>query len=283
MFRANYRLLFYLLSILLLASCTKPNQYFAREKYAVTSSNLNIRIDPTRLSRTIGTLTKGDTITALASDKYWIMVKVGDQTGFVSNEYIKKLKPIATPPLFSFIEQNASWKGWSFWPLALLLIALWAISEHGLMRYESGLKNRLKIDVKEISIAPLVFFVAGILTAILYIYWKDQVIESLFHKTSFLPSGMGNIAWIIWLQIFSIILGMIVDYIGSIYRSGIKYGHVTFLMEFGINLIIFTTTLFLTLGLFVVGIILLVLFFAILYTFIVTENSKTFSGFLSGK
>lgn len=283
MVRANYRLLFYLLSILLLASCTKPNQYFARERYIVTTSNLNVRIDPTRLSRNIGTLTKGDTIIALASDKYWIMVRVGDQTGFVSNEYIRKLKPVAIPALFTFIEQKANWKEWSFWLISIILIALWVISELKLMRYEHRLKNQLKIDLKKISISPLVFFVAGILTAVLYLHWKDQVIESLFHKTSFLPSGMGNIAWIIWLQFFAIILGMVIDFIGSIYRSGIRYGHVTFLMEQGINLIIFTTAFFLTLSLYVAAIAFLVLFFAILYTIIVTENSKTFSGFISGK
>jgi hypothetical protein len=282
MFRSNYLFLFYLISVLLLASCTKPNQYLARERYIVATNNLNVRIDPTRLSRTIGTLEKGDTIIALASDKFWVMVKVGDQTGFVSNEYLKKLKPIAAPKLVSFIERNSNWKGWSFWIISILLITLWVISELGLMRYENRLRNQLRINVKKVSVAPLVFFVAGILTAVLYLHWKDQVIESLFHKSSFLPRGLGNIAWIIWLQFFTIVLGMIVDFIGSIYRSGIKYGQLTFLMEQGINLIIFTTSFFLTLSLYIAAIVFLVLFFAILYTIIVTENSKTFSGILSG-
>ena len=283
MSKANYRVLFYLLSILLLASCTKPNQYIARERYFVTSTNLNIRTDPTQLSKPIGTLVKGDTIVALASDKYWVLVKVGDQTGFVSIEYLKKLKPFVAPVFISFIEQNASWRTWIFWPISIILMALWVISELLLMRYENNLKRRFKVNTKNISISPLVFFATGIITAVLYLYWKDEVIEALFYHFSVIPRGMGNIAWIIWVQYLTILLGMIVDFIGSIYRSGIKYGHVTFLMELGINLIIFTTSFFLTLSLFVLAIVILTLLFAVLYTIIVTENSKTFSGFLSGK
>jgi hypothetical protein len=283
MSKANYKVLFYLLSIVVLASCTKPNQYAARERFIVTSTNLNIRIDPTQLSRPIGTLSKGDTIVALAADKYWVLVKVGDQTGFVSSEYLKKLKPMEAPKFISFVERNANWKTWSFWPIAIFLIALWVISELWLMRYENNLKRRFNVHAKNISISPLVFFAAGIITAVLYLYWKDEVIEALFYHFSIIPRGMGNIAWIIWIQYVTILIGLIVDFIGSIYRSGIKYGHVTFLMELGINIIILITSFFLTLSLFVLAIVILILLFAVLYTIIVTENSKTFSGFLSGK
>lgn len=280
----KYRnLIVYLLIILLFASCTKPNQYYAPEKYVVTSNNLNIRIDPTRLSGNIGTLSKGDTIVALASDKFWVMVKVEDQTGFVSIEYIKKLAPNATPKFVKLIERNADWKSWPFWVLALFLITLWVAAEFGIMIYENRLKNKFGVNAKKISVTPLVFFAAGILTAVLYLLWKDQVIESLFYNFSILPKGLGSIAWIVWLQCLAIVLGMIIDFIGSLYKSGLKYGHVTFLMEQGTNLIIFSTAFFLTISLFVAAIVFLVVFFAILYTIIVTENSKSFSGFINRK
>ena len=275
MFTNKYRVLLYLLLILLLGSCTKPNQYYARERYIVTSKDLNIRIDPTQLSKSIGTLTKGDTIIALASDSHWIMVTVGDQTGFVSNEYIKKIGPLATPKAILFIERNADWGKWSFWAIAVILISLWILSGLGLMRYENRIKKNFGVNTKSISVSPLVFFVAGILTAVLYLYSKDEVIEALFYKFSFLPRGLGNIAWIIWIQGLSIVLGVIVDFIGTIYQSGIKHGYVTFLMEQGINLIIFSTSIFLTLSLFVVAIVFLIVLFAILYTISVTENSKS--------
>ena len=228
-------------------------------------------------------LKKGDTIIALASDKYWVMVKVGDQTGFVSIEYVKRIDPISAPKIISFIERSADWRRWPFWIISILLFALWVISELGFMRYENHLKIKYNVNTKKISVTPLVFFATGILTAILYLYWKDQVIESLFYKSSFLPRGMGSIAWIIWILYLTLLLGMIIDFIGSIYRSGIKYGLVTFLMELGINLIIFLTTFFLVISLFVVAIIFLIVFFAILYTIVVTENSKSFSGFIVGK
>jgi len=280
--RKHY-LYLYLLFILLLASCTKPNQYFARERYIVTTNTLNIRIDPTQLSKNIGVLKKGEIITALASDKYWVMVKVGDQTGFVSIEYVKKIDPIAAPKIVSFIERSADWVKWQFWVISIILITLWVISELGLMQYENRLKIKFNINAKKISVTPLVFFATGILTAILYLYWKDQVIESLFYKFSFLPRGMGSIAWIIWILYLTLLLGMIVDFSGSIYRSGIKYGAVTFIMELGINFIIFLTTFFLIISLFMAAIIFLIVFFAILYTIVVTENSKSFSGFIVGK
>ncbi len=277
----KHNILLYLLLAFILASCTKPNQYYARERYIVTSNNLNIRIDPTQLSKTIGTLTKGDTLIALASDKYWIMIKVDDQSGFVSNEYIKKLAPFATPKLMLIIERNADRKAWQFWVISILLITLWVAAEFGVIIYEDRLKRKFGISAKKISVTPLVFFASGIIIAILYLLWKDQVIESLFYNFSILPKGMGSIAWIIWIQCVAIILGMIVDFTGSIYRSGVKYGHVTFLLEQGINLVIFTTAFFLTISMFVAAIIFLVVFFAILYTIIVTENSKSFSGFIS--
>lgn len=272
-----------LIFILLFASCTKPNQYFARERYVVTSNNLNIRIDPTRLSGNIGTLKKGDTIEALASDKYWVMLKVGDQTGFVSIEYLKKLEPVTAPELIKIIEKFANWRVWQFWIICVFLIALWIAAELGLLRYESRLKKRFGINAKKISVTPLIFFVVGILTGILHLFWKDQVIESLFYKFSILPKGMGSIAWIIWIQCLVVLIGIIIDFVGSIYRSGIKYGHVTFLIEQGVNLVILFTTFFLTISMFVAAIIFLIIFFAILYTIVVTENSKSFSGFLSGR
>ncbi len=283
MIKKKYRVLFYLLFITLLVSCTKPNQYFTRDRYIVTTNNLNIRIDPTRLSGNIGNLSKGDTVIALASDKYWIMIKVDDQTGFVSNEYLKKIGPIATPKLFSFIERNSDWGKWQFWVISIILIGLWISAELGLIKYENHLKKKFGVNSKRIPVTPIIFFVSGILIGVLYLYWKDQVIESLFYNFSFSPKGMGNMGWIIWIQGLAIALGIIVDFIGSLYRSGIKYGHITFLMEQGINLVLFTITLFLTISLFVVAIIFLIILFAILYTIAVTENSKSFSGFIAEK
>jgi len=279
----NHNAYLYLLLLLALASCTKPNQYFARERYIVSSKNLNIRIDPTQLSKTIGTLTKGDTIVALASDKYWVMIKIENQSGFISKDYLVKLGPLATPKFIKLIERNADWKVWQFWLISMLLISLWISAELGLMKYENRLKREFGINAKNISVTPLIFFVAGILTGILFLYWKDEVIESLFYNFSPLPKGMGSIAWIIWIQCLLIVLGLIIDFIGSLYRSGLKYGYITFFMEQGTNLIIFATAIFLTISAFVAAIAFLIVFFAILYTIVVTENSKSFSDFFTRK
>ena len=269
--------------VVLLASCSKPKQQLARERFIVTTNNLNIRIDPTQLSKTIGILSKGDTIIALAADKFWVMVKVDNQTGFIASEYLKKLAPIKPPNFLSFLEKYTSPKNLYFWLSTLILLSAWILLELKLMKYEKHLKEKYQINTKKISVTPLIFFASAILTAILYLFWRDQVIESLFYKFSFLPKGMGSIAWIIWIQFATITIGLIIDLIGSIYLSGVKYGFTIYLFEQGINLIIFSTALFLTLTFFVAAIVVLVIFFAILYTFIVTENGKSFPRFISAK
>ncbi len=269
--------------MVLLASCSKPKQQLARERFIVTTNNLNIRIDPTQLSKTIGILSKGDTIIALASDRYWVMVKVENQTGFIASEYLKKLAPIKPPKFLSFLEKYTNPNNLYFWLSTIFLLSAWVLLELRLMKYEKRLKEKYQINTKKISVTPLIFFASAILTAILYLYWRDQVIESLFYKFSFLPKGMGSIAWIIWIQFSTIAIGLIIDLIGSIYLSGLKYGLTIFFFEQGINLIIFSTALFLTLTFFVAAIVILVIFFAILYTFIVTENGKSFSRLVVGK
>jgi hypothetical protein len=273
----------FVIIILLFASCTKPTQQFARERYIVVSKNLNIRIDPTQFSKTIGILSRGDTIIALASDKYWVMVKIGDQTGFVSNDYLKKLSPIKSPKIVTIIEQNANWKSWKFWMISALMISLWVFTGIKLMFYKNQLKSKSGISTKRISIAPMVLFVSGILIAVLYLFWKDEIVEALFYSFSIFPKGTGSIAWIIWIQFTAVVFSLIFDLVGYIYYSGFKYGGITFSLELGINLLIFLIAFFLTISAFIAGIIFIILFFSILYTITVTENSTSFSELIKGK
>jgi len=123
--KVKYYTLIFFAIVLFLTSCTRPKQNNTKERFVVTSNSLNIRIDPTQLSKPIGTLSKGDTITALASDNYWIMVKVGDQAGFVSNQYLKRIGPIMIPAFITLVERNASIEKWQFWVIAIILILLW--------------------------------------------------------------------------------------------------------------------------------------------------------------
>lgn len=280
--KKNIGLLF-ILFIILFASCNKPNQSNKKERFVVTSNNLNIRNDPTQLSKTIGTLAKGDTVIALASDNYWIMIKAGNQTGFVSNQYLKRLGPPPIPAIIMLIEKNADWGKWQFWVIAVALIAVWAATQLGFLRYVRNLKRKQGIGSKNISFSPLTVFVASILTALLYLFWKDDVIDSLFVNFNLIPQNAGYIAWFIWSLCVTVLISIIIDLISAIYYSGIKYGFITFTIEQGINAAILATTFFLTISLFLAAIVFLIVFFAILYTIIVTENSKSQSGFIPEK
>jgi len=283
MFLKNYFGLPFILFIILFASCNKPNQSSTKERFVVTSSNLNIRNDPTQLSRTIGSLTKGDTVIALASDKYWIMVKVGDQTGFVSNQYLQRIGHPPTPAIILAIEKNSDWGKWQFWVIAVILIAIWTTAQLGLLRYIRNLKRRQGIGSKNISFSPLTVFVASILTALLYLFWKEDVIDSLFGNFYIIPQNAGYITWFIWILSVTVLISIVIDLVSAIFYSGFKYGFITFIIEQGINAAILTTTFFLTISLFLAAIVFLIVFFAILYTIIVTENSKSQSGFIPEK
>ena len=281
--KVKYYTLIFFAIVLFLTSCTRPKQNNTKERFVVTSNSLNIRIDPTQLSKPIGTLSKGDTITALASDNYWIMVKVGDQAGFVSNQYLKRIGPIMIPAFITLVERNASIEKWQFWVIAIILILLWVGSELLLLNYEKNLKKNQSISSKNISFSPLVVFVSSILISLLYLYWKDEVIDNLFNNFYIIPKGNDSIAWFIWILVTIISIAILIDLIGSIYKSGVKQGSIIFLSEQLINIVILSTTFFLTITLFLGAIVFLILFFAILYTIIVTENSKSISGFLTGK
>lgn len=279
----RFTLLFICLFIPILNSCIKPGQNNIKERYIVTSRNLNIRSDPSQLSRIIGTLSKGDTIIALASDKYWIMITFGDQSGFISNAFLQKLKPLPVPPIFTFIDSHSNWKTLRFWVVTIILVILWILISTGVTRYENYLKRMKGISTKGISISPLIFFVSGILTAVLYLFWKEQVIEYLFYHFSFIPHKMGIVAWTIWGQILALLSAMAIDAIGSIYKSGLIYGFLTFLIEQIENLAILTTTLFLTISLFLFAIIVLTIFFTMQYISMVTENQKSITGIFTGR
>ncbi len=274
------RLLFSFITLVLFCSCTKPERNNTRERYVVTSRNLNIRSDPSKLSRAIGSLSRGDTIVALASDKYWIMIRNGNQTGFISNEFMKKIEPYPTPFPFSFIDHNSDWHSWRFWAITMLFLALWTLSAIGISRYENYLRKENGIKIKNLSISPIVFFVAGILTGVLYLFWKDQLIESIYHKFSFNPIGKEAILMVLLGQGIFVLTGLIIDLIGNLIKSGRYYGSILFLLYLLENMIIFFTTLYFTISVFLLAIIVLTIFFAIQYIALASQKDSSLTDIL---
>ena len=272
----------YLILVILLYSCAKPEQTI-RERYIVTSRNLNIRSDPSRLSKIIGTLSKGDTIIAVASDKYWIMIKQGNESGFISNEFLKKIEPYRSPFPFNLIDRFSNWKSWSFWVITLVAILLYILITIWINNFETYLKREIGLQTKNLSISPIVFFVSGILTGVLYLFWKDQLIEAYYYKFTVNPFGKEMIYWALLGQILILLAGLIVDLLASVYKSGLRYGLYIFLIEFFENTLVFFVTLYLTISLFLVAIIFLTLFFAMQYITMVSDNGKSFSELLSRK
>jgi uncharacterized protein YgiM (DUF1202 family) len=91
MIRIVIRILLVAVFLYITASCVEPGHYQTRERYVVDTKSLFIRSAPSPISEIISSYKQGDTIVALASDKYWVMVKRGSKTGFVSTDYLKRL------------------------------------------------------------------------------------------------------------------------------------------------------------------------------------------------
>ncbi len=264
----------------LLSSCIEPGQFGTRERYVVTSRNLNVRSDPSRIARVIGTLSQGDTITALASNQYWIMIRYNDQSGFIAGEYIRPLEPIETPWVFRLIEDNSNWKTAKFWLIATGIVLLWIAFEYSSVKTRNMLALKRGVPVKAMMVSPLIAFASGILLGVLYLFWKDQVIESLFHRFTILPQGLGMISWVIWLQAVAICSGLAVDLIGSIFKSGMLWGSVIFLVVAFNCMVIYISTVYLTISLFITAIVFLVLVFGVQYILAVSATSRSKSGLL---
>jgi N-acetylmuramoyl-L-alanine amidase len=62
-------------------------------KGIVTVDHLNIRTFPSMTSDAIGTLNTGNEITILGEENGWIQISAGGQNGWISGQYVEKMKP----------------------------------------------------------------------------------------------------------------------------------------------------------------------------------------------
>lgn len=65
---------------------------FAGNKYAITTSNLNLRESNSKNSISLKVLNQGDTLEILSTDQNWSKVKIDNVEGYVSSEYLSKIE-----------------------------------------------------------------------------------------------------------------------------------------------------------------------------------------------
>jgi len=274
MIRIVIRILLVAVFLYITASCVEPGHYQTRERYVVDTKSLFIRSAPSPISEIISSYKQGDTIIALASDKYWVMVKRGSKTGFVSTDYLKKIAPPKTPAFLDKIESIANWKSWYFWVIAVAITLLWLFIDEMIIKFKQKLKNQHEISVKGLLITPVVFFVNAIMCGVLYINWKDQLLESLHKGFSLVPENLDIISWVLWIQLLILLIGISLDLLGSIFKSGVAWGILLTLIDLLLGVYIFAVSFYLTISLYYFAIIFLLIFFGSQYISMVYQNSK---------
>lgn len=274
MIRIFIRILLVAAFLSVTASCVEPGHYQTRERYVVDTKSLFIRSAPSPVSEIISSYKQGDTIIALASDKYWVMVKRGSKTGFVSTDYLKKIDSPKTPVILEKVEGIANWKSWYFWVIAVAVTLLWVFIDEMIIKFKEKLKNKHEISVKGLLITPVVFFVNAIMCGVLYINWKDQLLESLHKGFSLVPENLDIISWVLWIQLLILLIGISLDLLGSIFKSGVAWGALLTLIDLLLGVYIFAVSFYLTISLYYFAIIFLLIFFGSQYISMVYQNSK---------
>lgn len=274
MIRIIIRILLVAVFLYITASCVEPGHYQTRERYVVDTKSLFIRSAPSPISEIISSYKHGDTIVALASDKYWVMVKRGSKTGFVSTDYLKKIEPPKTPAFLDKVESIANWKSWYFWVIAVAITLFWVFIDEMIIKFKEKLKNKHEISVKGLLITPVVFFVNAIMCGVLYINWKDQLLESLHKGFSLVPENLDIISWVLWIQLLILLIGISLDLLGSIFKSGVAWGMLLTLIDLLLGVYIFAVSFYLTISLYYFAIIFLLIFFGSQYISMVYQNSK---------
>ena len=264
--------IFLLFCLFTLMACVKPGNYGMRDRYVVTTRSLYIRTAPSTVSEIIGTLRQGDTVVAVVSDKYWIMVRNGYATGYVSTDYLKKIEYPSTPRLLKLVERLANWKKWEFWIIAIALMFIWVIAEELVIKAKQFLKKRHDFNIKEVIVSYVTFFVVGLLSGIIYLYWKDYFIESITKGISANSFGTDIVTISLWIQLSLLAISILYDYLSSIFKTGLRFGTLLSFMDFLFGLFIFSTTFFLVIALSYYAIVFMIVFFTSRFIHVVYQN-----------
>lgn len=277
--QSGARCMIFLLLPWVITSCLKPGNYNIRERYVVKAKTLIVRSSPSTASTPVITLQQGDTINAIVSDTEWVTVKVGAKKGFVAASYLNRIEPTPTPNLLIWLEKTASWKSWIFWLIAIPAIVIWIFSGKLIVQLKNRLAKKHDFQVKGLVLMPVVFFINALLLAILYINWKDLLLNSIEHGIRAIPGTPDIMDWVVWSQALSLMVSFLVDLLGTVFKSGFLWGAFLTFIDMVWSVFIFTTSFFLTLSLYYYAVVFLLIFFGIQYVSMVYQNSRRISSY----
>lgn len=258
----------------LITSCVDFTDFKSSGQYVVKRKTLYVRNAPSSTSLVTATYALGDTILVKSVDKQWAIVALDDgKLGFVS---ASSVRPIGTEKIQAFyvLDKLTNWKTWYFWVAAVVLVGLWVFIERCSVNFKTYLKTKRGVAIKGLPVTPVVLFVFGIMSGVLYRTWNEAFMLSIQNTFSFSPTNLDAISWVLWVQILVMLIALLFDILAAIFMSGVKWGPLLTLVDFLLGVIICAAAFFLTVSFYIVGIVLLVVFFAGQYTSMVSKNNR---------
>lgn len=277
MFRKLLTVIFVFVLYVFQVSCSdlgQISQFNTNDQYVVKPRTLYVRSAPSTTSLITATYHQGDTLQGKPSDSQWVLLSLPHgAVGFVLSESVEQLGSEALP-VFDLFDHLTNWKTWGFWLTSVVLVGLWVALVVCSVNFKNRLKTRHSVSIKGLQVMPVVLFVFGIMGGVLYSTWNEAFISSVQNTFSFSPSNLDAIGWVLWVQILVSLIALLYDILAAIFVSGVQWGAILTLIDFILGLVIWLTAFFLTVALQVVGIVLLVIFFATQYTAIVSKNNR---------
>ena len=260
--------------LLICSACGSLFEFNTSGSYVVTAQQLYVRGAPTPTSVVLRSYSQGDTLVARPSDEHWVMVDVGEGiVGFVPRGSVSSVE-MRSSELFAALDGLADWHRWPFWAVLAVLAALWMLLERVNMRWCERVTADAAVLVRRMPLMPAVLSVCGVLCGALYRNWYEQVVGSLQGLLSLSPTQLDIIGWVLWMQVLVAIVALLIDLLSSIFKSGVRWGMSIVLLDLLLALAMFSTTLLLSIALYVIGMVLAVVVFAARYIRMVSRNSR---------
>lgn len=77
--------------VFLFLFCLVFNGFMYSQQYAIKVEKLNIRENPDKNSKVIGSYYLNDTVTVFSKDGHWLKVKLNNRDGFINENYVTKI------------------------------------------------------------------------------------------------------------------------------------------------------------------------------------------------
>lgn len=251
--------------LLLCSACGHILELNMSGRYVVTAQRLYVRSAPSPTSLVLRTYNQGDTLVARPSDEHWMLVDIdGSADGFVPRSSVKSAEG-HSGRIFAILDGLADWRRWPFWAALTLMVGLWLMFERLSVRCCERITAGAEVLVRRVPLIPAVLFACGLLCGLLYRAQHELMVIGLQGLLSLSPDQLDAMGWTLWVQVLVAIVALLIDLLGSIFKSGVRWGICIALLDLLLAMAMFATALLFAMGLYLVGAALAVALFGLRY------------------